>query len=164
MPFDPPPAPTLLLLAVVVNGAPVLARLLCGGRLARPLDLGLHLPDGHRLFGDSKTWRGLLAALLAGLSAAPLLGIDPATGVLFGLGAMLGDLASSFLKRRLGLPPSTQVLGLDQIPECALPLWLTRARTGLAPDQVWALVAAFVLVELLLSRLLFVAGIRRRPS
>ena len=31
--------------------------------------------------------------------------------------AMLGDLLSSFWKRRVGLAPSWQAIGLDQIPE-----------------------------------------------
>ena len=153
----------LLILTVIVNGAPVAARHLLGGRLATPIDLGLCLPDGRRLFGDSKTWRGVVAGILAGILAAPLLELDVSTGAEFGLLAMAGDLASSLLKRRLGLPPSSQTLGLDQIPESALPLWATRADTGLPEDQLWSLVALFILTELFLSRLLFVAGIRKRP-
>ena len=76
---------------------------------------------------------------------------------------MLGDLASSFAKRRLGLAPSSQALGLDQIPESALPLWFTREATGLSPDQIWTVVALFILAELFISRVLFIAGIRKRP-
>ena len=35
---------------------------------------------------------------------------------------MTGDLFSSFIKRRFGSAPSSQALGLDQIPESLLPL------------------------------------------
>ena len=153
----------LILLLAVVNGAPVMARRLLGERLAHPVDGGLRLPDGRRLFGESKTWRGLAAGMLAGAVTAPLLGYPAATGLAFGLLAMLGDLASSFVKRRLGLAPSSQALGLDQIPESALPLWFTRDATGLSSDQIWTLVALFILTELFVSRLLFIAGVRKRP-
>ena len=38
-------------------------------------------------------------------------------GLLVAATAMAGDLLSSFLKRRLALAPSSQAIGLDQIPE-----------------------------------------------
>ena len=153
----------LVFLLVVVNGAPIMARRLLGERLSQPLDGGLRLTDGRRLFGDSKTWRGIVAGMLGGAIAAPLLGYPALTGIAFGLLAMLGDLASSFVKRRLGLAPSSQTLGLDQIPESALPLWFTRESTGLSSDQIWTIVALFILAELFISRVLFILGIRKRP-
>ncbi len=153
----------LVFLLVVVNGAPIMARRLLGERLSQPLDGGLRLTDGRRLFGDSKTWRGFVAGMLGGAIAAPLLGYSALTGIAFGLLAMLGDLASSFVKRRLGLAPSSQTLGLDQIPESALPLWFTRESTGLSSDQIWTIVALFILAELFISRVLFILGIRKRP-
>ncbi len=153
----------LVFLLVVVNGAPIMARRLLGERLSQPLDGGLRLTDGRRLFGDSKTWRGFVAGMLGGAIAAPLLGYPALTGIAFGLLAMLGDLASSFVKRRLGLAPSSQTLGLDQIPESALPLWFTRESTGLSSDQIWTIVALFILAELFISRVLFILGIRKRP-
>jgi hypothetical protein len=36
--------------------------------------------------------------------------------------AMLGDLFSGFVKRRLGMGPSDKALGLDYVPESLLPL------------------------------------------
>jgi hypothetical protein len=39
---------------------------------------------------------------------------------------MAGDLLSSFVKRRLNLPPSSRATGLDQIPESLLPALVCR--------------------------------------
>ena len=47
-------------------------------------------------------------------------------GVVIGATAMAGDLLSSFCKRRLKLAPSSQALGLDQIPEVLLPAVVSR--------------------------------------
>jgi CDP-2,3-bis-(O-geranylgeranyl)-sn-glycerol synthase len=76
---------------------------------------------------------------------------------------MLGDLTTSFIKRRLGLPPSSQALGLDQGLESLFPLLAVRSRLGLTAWDILAVVLAFFGLELLLSRLLFRAHLRDRP-
>ena len=48
------------------------------------------------------------------------------------VGAMAGDLVSSFMKRRLRLKSEAQAVGLDQIPEVLLPLLLRKSRLGLS--------------------------------
>ena len=50
-----------------------------------------------------------------------LLGFAWTCGLVVASVAMSGDLLSSFLKRRLSLPPSSRATGIDQIPECLLP-------------------------------------------
>ena len=52
-----------------------------------------------------------------------MIGLDWRIGALVAAMAMLGDLFSSFLKRRMGLAPSRQAIGLDQIPESCFPCW-----------------------------------------
>jgi hypothetical protein len=47
----------------------------------------------------------------------PLLGFEWASGVWIASVAMAGDLFSSFLKRRLNLPPSSRATSVDQIPD-----------------------------------------------
>jgi CDP-2,3-bis-(O-geranylgeranyl)-sn-glycerol synthase len=152
-----------LLLLTAANGAPVIGKKLFGRRFAFPLDGGLRLPDGRPLLGPSKTVRGVALAVAATTLAAPLFGLAWQTGALFGALAMLGDSLSSFIKRRLGRPSSSQALGLDQIPESLLPLWLCRAALGLSAGEIAALVAAFVVLELLLSRLLYTWHVRDQP-
>jgi hypothetical protein len=77
--------------------------------------------------------------------------------------AMAGDLLSSFLKRRRGLPPSSQALGLDQIPESLLPQFACIDPLGLTIADIVAGVVIFLVGELLLSRLLFKLKLRDRP-
>ncbi len=43
------------LLLVIANGAPILINNVLGKRWAWPVDNHLKLPDGHRLFGNTKT-------------------------------------------------------------------------------------------------------------
>ena len=161
----PEPVPILwaLLLLAVANGAPVLATKLLGERFNAPLDGGLRLPDGRPLFGASKTIRGLILSVACTAFAAFLLGFGWRTGAGFAAAAMAGDLLSSFVKRRLGLQVHAQALGLDQIPEALLPMLLFRDRLGLAAVDIAAGVAAFVVLELALSRLLYRLKIRDRP-
>lgn len=78
-----------------------------------PLDLGLRLPGGNRLLGDGKTYRGLVGGTATGVLAAgilsllaPPLGMPefPVKAALgLSLGALIGDVSASFLKRRFGI-------------------------------------------------------------
>ncbi len=153
----------LLLVVVVANGAPILLHSLCGDRLDWPLDGGLRLPDGRPVFGPSKTVRGVVGAVAASVAAAAVLDLGARIGLLIGVGAMVGDLLSSLTKRRLGIEPSGRALGLDQIPEAAVPMALIAGELQLSASDLLAVVVAFFASGLLLSRLLFRLNIRRRP-
>ena len=76
---------------------------------------------------------------------------------------MLGDLFSSFVKRRLHLPLHAQAFGLDQIPEALLPLLIVKEQFNLTSNDIAVLVIAFIVLELVLSRILFRLKIRDRP-
>jgi hypothetical protein len=91
-----------LILISTANGAPVIARKLFGARFAQPVDGGLLLPDRQPLFGPSKTWRGLVAAVACSAAIAPLLGLSFLLGAGFGALSICADLLASFTKRRLG--------------------------------------------------------------
>jgi CDP-2,3-bis-(O-geranylgeranyl)-sn-glycerol synthase len=153
----------LLLLLLIANGTPILARLLLGDRFTLPVDAGLTDAGGKPWLGHSKTVRGVLAAVLVTAFAAPLFGLPWQTGAMIGLLAMLGDLTASFIKRRLGLPSSSQALGLDQIPESLLPALYCASGLDLDWSAVLRIVLGFWISEILLSRLLFRLGIRRHP-
>lgn len=161
--IDALPILRVLLLLGVANGMPVLARKLLRDRFGMPVDGGVTLPDGRPLFGASKTIRGLVLSVASTALAAGLIGPDAATGALLAAASMLGDLASSFVKRRLGLGPHAQAFGLDQIPEALLPMLLLPASLGLSAADIAVALAAFILLEMALSRLLFRLGIRDRP-
>lgn len=153
----------LLLLLVIANGVPVVATAVCGDWGAHPLDGGRVLADGHRVLGDSKTWRGVLLSPLATGASAALLGLPVGVGVVVGVGAMLGDLLSSFAKRRLGVPSSGMMLGLDQIPETLLPLLAVADRFALTWPTIGWMVVGFAVLELGLSPVFYRLGIRNRP-
>jgi CDP-archaeol synthase len=104
----------------------VAAKLVLGNAFARPLDGGALFVDGRPLFGPSKTIRGIVTSVLATSGAAALIGLGWEVGALIGTVAMASDLCSSFLKRRMGLAPSSMAIGLDQIPESLFPLLACR--------------------------------------
>jgi CDP-2,3-bis-(O-geranylgeranyl)-sn-glycerol synthase len=116
--------------------------------LARPLDFGATF-RGRRLFGDNKTFRGLVVMFAGAFGLALALSRIPAywailpeeirrAGVLpfallVGIGTPLAELPNSFLKRQLGIAPGTQqrwwVSVIDQgdfvfgISLLLLPIW-----------------------------------------
>jgi CDP-2,3-bis-(O-geranylgeranyl)-sn-glycerol synthase len=153
----------LLLLLITANGSPILATRLAGQRWSRAIDGGHRAWDGRPWLGPSKTWRGLFSAILITVPMALLLGQGVWLGLAIALGAMTGDLLSSFLKRRLGITASGQAVGLDQIPESLLPLLLVGPVLQLTRGDLLILVGGFFVLELGLSRILYALHIRRRP-
>jgi CDP-diglyceride synthetase len=153
----------LLVLLTAANGAPVLMTWWLGDRWAWPLDGGFVLADGRRALGRSKTLRGFVAALLATGFAAWLMDMPWSLGVAFATAAMVGDLTSSFIKRRLGIESSGRAMGLDQIPEALLPLLVCYRALGLDPLTVAVTVVLFSVGSLLISPVMFRLGIRGRP-
>jgi CDP-2,3-bis-(O-geranylgeranyl)-sn-glycerol synthase len=153
----------LLCLLTVANGTPVLAKKFASNVLASPIDRGFRCADGQPLLGSSKTVRGLLVAIVATTVCSVLLGLGWWTGTLVGSTAMAGDALSSFVKRRMKLAASSRATGLDQIPESLLPLLVSRQRLSLALLDIAAVVSAFVIGEMLISRVLYAWHVRDRP-
>jgi CDP-2,3-bis-(O-geranylgeranyl)-sn-glycerol synthase len=113
-----------MLPAYVPNNVAVLV----GG--GQPIDGG-RTWGGKRLLGDGKTWRGTAGGWLAGVALAfglnalrpavstglgvTLPRVPLAAAVALPLGAMLGDMAASFLKRRTGRERGAPFPGVDQL-------------------------------------------------
>ncbi|MGJ0507105.1 MAG: CDP-archaeol synthase [Methylocystis sp.] len=153
----------ILLLLAIANGAPILATRVLGERMARPLDGGAVFLDGRPLFGQSKTLRGVTASLAATALGAHLLALPWALGGAIAALAMLGDLTSSFLKRRSARASSARALGLDQIPESLFPALYAGAGMSLHMMDVVVVVTIFFAGALVVSRLLYALSIRERP-
>ena len=153
----------LLLLLALANGAPLIAKKVFGTALAFPLDNGVTLADGQPVFGHSKTIRGVGLSIAVTTLGAPWTGLSPVAGLLVSAVAMIGDLLSSFIKRRMKLAPSSMALGLDQIPESLLPA--IAAGLALPVTMLDAAIVAglFFIGELAASRALFALNIRDRP-
>src|SRR5207244_430395 len=97
-----------------------------------PIDGGRSLSDGQRIFGDGKTWRGLIGGTFSGAVLGLLLSLpfdllgsssswsygSPtvafASSAVLALGALLGDLVGAFVKRRMHLPRGAKESGLDK--------------------------------------------------
>ena len=147
-------------MAVVFGGGP-------------PIDFGRSLRDGERIFGDGKTWRGLVGgtfsgALLGILVSAPVNLVASGSSWSFGptadafvvsavlaFGALLGDLAGAFVKRRMHKPRGAKAPGLDQYDfvagglalSLAVPAWsVPRFFSG---DALLGLVAIIVITPAL---------------
>ncbi|MEE4145763.1 MAG: CDP-archaeol synthase [Halieaceae bacterium] len=153
----------VLVMLLATNGAPVLAARLFQSHGDKPLDLGKRLADGYPLFGSSKTWRGLLAALAGACALSMLFGYGLWFGLAFGLLVMAGDLGSSFVKRRKSLEPGARCIGWDQVPESLAPSIFATVVLG---GQWWwpiLLSLTFTLIQMLVSRPLYVLHIRKKP-
>jgi CDP-archaeol synthase len=152
-----------LFLLMLANGTPLIAKKIFGGRYSYPLDGDFRFADGRPFFGRSKTIRGVALAVVVTTGAAPLIGLGWKTGLLVGSFAMVGDLVSSFSKRRLNLPSSSRASGLDQVPESLFPLLACRNLLSLAVADIAVCVVMFVVGEILLSRVLYALDLRDRP-
>jgi CDP-diglyceride synthetase len=153
----------LLTLLAVANGTPVVAARIFKQVFAFPIDGGATFFDGQPLFGPSKTLRGVVLSLAVTSVLAPLVGLAWPIGTLVAFMAMVGDLLSSFLKRRLGLASADKAIGLDHIPEALLPLLACAFFLPLNLLDVLVVTVLFVVGALLFSPLLFKLGIRDRP-
>ena len=153
----------ILLLIFAANGAPILARKMFGENGNYPIDAGRLFIDGRRIFGAAKTWRGIFSAHLLVCLLALAIGFDLFVGLLVAFGAMAGDLLSSFIKRRLGMPDSAQAPVLDQVPESLIPSLLLMPILQLGIVEVLVLVILFGVFERVVSKLLFRLGIRQQP-
>jgi CDP-2,3-bis-(O-geranylgeranyl)-sn-glycerol synthase len=148
--------------AYCANAVPVLA----GGGLA--IDLGKKLPDGKPVFGKNKTFRGFFAGLavgtVAGLAESKVFNYPIVFGLLLSLGALFGDLAGAFLKRRLDIPPGGLLPVVDQ-----LDFILGAILFSLPLSIVWnwgLLVTIFVItppIHLLTNFVAFKLGLKSNP-
>ncbi|MCL5430447.1 MAG: CDP-2,3-bis-(O-geranylgeranyl)-sn-glycerol synthase [Candidatus Marsarchaeota archaeon] len=100
--------------AYAANGAPVLFG---GGKT--PLDFGKKL-KGKRIFGNNKTLRGTIAGIMCGVAAGAIESIFPQlafmlpVAIMLSIGAIAGDLAGSFAKRRTNIKSGAKMPILDQ--------------------------------------------------
>ncbi|NMT62290.1 CDP-archaeol synthase [Marinobacter orientalis] len=153
----------LFVMLVLANGAPVVAARVFGRRWSAAVDGGRRWRDGRPLLGNRKTWRGVVSGTLVCGLFALITGMGLLFGLLFGLLGLIGDMVSSFIKRRLGLASSGKAIGLDQIPEALLPMVLAWFWLDVSVAVVVSVVVLFTLANMLLSPLLYRLGIRHQP-
>jgi len=147
-----------------------------------PIDGGRTFADGRRLFGDGKTYRGFFAGVAGGILAGGvqiwLQGVfslsflpvqTPLSIILLATGALLGDLAKSFFKRRLGKASGERWPVADQYDLVAGALlmlaifdlpWLMEAVT--LPVLFWILVLTPILHKTA-NMIGYLAGVKDVP-
>lgn len=168
----------VMLPAYIPNNIAVLA----GG--GRPVDGGRVWRD-RRILGDGKTWRGTVVGIVAGVAAAGLLNLlQPSATELFGMslpafsvaiavafpiGALLGDMTASFLKRRTGRERGAPFPLVDQLDFLIMALLI-----GVIADFAWMitvfspvlLVVIFVLTPVLhvaTNVIAYLLGVKSEP-
>lgn len=142
--------------AYVANASPVV---LGGGP---PLDGGRIWSDGKPLLGDHKTVKGALLGFIAGLAVGLAQG-NPLGGGLQALGAILGDLAGSFYKRRLGIPPGGSLILWDQLDFIVLAVALSYTAQLTPLDQVAAILLVTLPIHYLVNVVAWALKLKKNP-
>lgn len=168
--------------AWIANSMPVVF----GGGM--PIDRGKYFRDGRRLFGDGKTVRGFLVGVLCGTlvglaqvvvapSLRPILAqyvtITPdmdyvllmtlPTTFLLSLGALLGDLVGSFLKRRIDIKSGNPSPVLDQLGFIIMGLILASSFLQPAPQYVTILVLTTLFIHWISNAMGHLLGFKKNP-
>ena len=132
-----------------------------------PVDLGKNFFDGRRIIGDGVTWKGLVYGTITGTLVGAIEGVliwDPVYGLIIGFllsfGALLGDAAGSFIKRRLGLARGKPAPILDQLDFVAGALILVSLFTTISLDAVIIIAVLTVIIHLISNMVAYLTGLK----
>lgn len=152
-----------------------------------PMDSGLVLKDGERLFGKNKTWKGLAGMVVFTALCAVALRIYPKAGrafqpefdlaaiaryafygALLGAAYILAELPNSFFKRRLDVPPGGNIGGiagllltiLDQADSVIGGAIVIACFTQVTVAQFWLLVLVASAVHYAINVLLYLVRLK----
>lgn len=172
----------LFLPAAVANGLPVLANHIPGLRnWHTPVDFGKYY-RGRRILGDHKTWRGLVTGTIGGMMTGaliyaaypslvhhfadipftPLLEMIIIGGVL-GFGALAGDVAESFFKRRRNVLSGQSWFPFDQIDYIFGGLLFVWPLVNLSAAQAVLIVMVYFCVHLIASYIGYLLKLKDKP-
>jgi CDP-2,3-bis-(O-geranylgeranyl)-sn-glycerol synthase len=109
-----------------------------------PLDFGKTFLDKRRILGDGKTIKGAAAGILSGALyrfvenayLSKFLYTDMFLALSLSVGAIVGDLAGSFLKRRIGIESGESAPFLDQLDFAIGALFLSSFIVSLTMETV----------------------------
>ncbi len=147
--------------------------LVFGGKT--PIDLGARFFDGRPVLGGGKTFKGTLWGMLfAFLGVLALRTVFPQTdaiiganylyyGFLLAAGAVVGDFAGSFVKRRLGIERGKSVFMLDQLDFMVGGFAVGMILAVPTPLEVLFLLAFTMIWHVIGNHLAFFARIKKNP-
>lgn len=120
-------------------------------------------PISKKLFGEHKTYRGFIFGVLGAIATMYLQKrADAITiGILFGIGALGGDLVKSFFKRRLGIPDGRPWIPFDQLDFVfgsliAVSIWHTPSM-----PQLLAILIITPLLHVFTNSLAYLLGLKK---
>lgn len=146
--------------AYCANAAPVIF----GGGF--PIDGGKTFIDGKPIFGSHKTLRGLFSGLIVGTLVSFVQGAlfkyNMLLGFTLSMGALAGDLAESFFKRRLDLPPGSDLPIADQL-DFILGALLLSLLVSPPPFSIVIIIVIITLpIHLLTNFLAYLLGVKKK--
>lgn len=157
--------------AYCANAVPVIF----GGH--RPIDFGKNFLDGKPILGSHKTLRGFFSGLLVGTLVGFLQTIlsqqlliqyytefryTVLLGFVISLGALIGDIVESFIKRRLDRPPGSSLPIGDQLDFIAGALLFS---LSVSPPSVITILIILIItppIHFLTNLLASSSGIKRK--
>ncbi len=155
--------------AYASNAIPILIK----GR--RPLDSGKKLGK-YRVLGDGKTYEGTIGGVAFGVFAGwlqmsvhpflPQMGLFEFTFpviLLLSAGAILGDIAGAFVKRRLGIPRGYPAPVLDQLDFLAGALLFASLLMNVGTPTIIILVMLTPIVHVATNRISFWLKMKKVP-
>jgi len=164
-----------ILPAYIANAFPVIF----GGGLA--IDMGKKLSDGKPIFGSHKTVRGFIAGLIAGLFTSVVQTIllqstvlsdfvlpfqfNMLIGLMITLGALVGDLAHSFIKRRIGLVEGAPLPVADQLDFVLGAIVFSLPVSVSSPPLLTIVIVILITppIHLLTNFLAYLVGMKKTP-
>ncbi len=151
--------------------------------LYKPLDFGVKF-RGKRLFGDNKTWLGLIGGVVFATIIIYLqrYGFNHSSwlrtisgkvdydrskimllGPLMGFGALAGDAIESFFKRQFDVKPGNAWIPFDQIDYIVGGLLLSLPIITLNWKDYLYIFIIWVLIHLIFSYLGYLMGLKKKP-
>lgn len=160
--------------AGVANAAPVIVnRIPLLRRYKIPIDFGRHY-RGKRIFGDNKTWRGLIFGTIMGGVTSLLVSyfFVPNSadawyifwvGASLGFGALAGDAIESFFKRQRNVPPGKSWFPFDQIDYIIGGLVFVYPLTLIPLILMIGILVLYFGLHLVVSYIGFLTGFKKHP-
>ncbi|MEK6869455.1 MAG: CDP-2,3-bis-(O-geranylgeranyl)-sn-glycerol synthase, partial [Nanoarchaeota archaeon] len=165
-----------MLPAYFANMAPVVAKNMFR-KLTLPIDFNIKLGNSP-ILGKNKTYRGLIAGILIAVIVAyiqffldgnnifaDLALLDYSNwlliGLLLGFGAIFGDLAKSFVKRRLGLKPGMPFLPFDQLDFVFGALIFIYPVARLSMEKMAIILFISFILHMIINHIAFYTSIRK---
>jgi len=148
--------------AYCANAAPVIF----GG--GTPMDFGRTFLDEKPIFGSHKTFRGFFAGLIVGTLVGfvqnAAFHFSALLGFALSLGALIGDLFDSFIKRRLGFPPGSSFPIADQLDFVVGAILFSLMVSPLPPLHIILIVLILTPpIHLATNFLAFLVGVKNTP-